>query len=122
MQTRARETPAPIPPLADTTRKELPMPLIKSRSKEAFKENIKKEVVAGKPVKQAVAIAYSEKRQAEHMAEGGEAGGDELIGHVVDEFMQAFEKKDRGLLMDALKALIYHIQDEDKRQDEMENS
>ena len=63
MQTRARETPAPIPPLADTTRKELPMPLIKSRSKEAFKENIKKEVAAGKPVKQAVAIAYFEKRE-----------------------------------------------------------
>jgi hypothetical protein len=40
------------------------MPLIKSRSKEAFRENIKKEVEAGKPVKQAVAIAYSEKRAA----------------------------------------------------------
>ena len=41
------------------------MPLIKSTKKEAFKKNIATEVKAGKPVKQAVAIAYSEKRQAE---------------------------------------------------------
>ena len=40
------------------------MPLTKSTSKKAFKENISKEVVAGKPVKQAVAIAYSTKREA----------------------------------------------------------
>lgn len=40
------------------------MPLIKSTSKEAFKTNIKKEIEAGKPPKQAVAIAYSEKREA----------------------------------------------------------
>jgi len=41
------------------------MPLKKSTSKNAFKENIKAEVKAGKPVRQAVAIAYSEKREAE---------------------------------------------------------
>ena len=40
------------------------MPLIKSKSKAAFKSNIKAEVNAGKPAKQAVAIAYSEKRRA----------------------------------------------------------
>ena len=40
------------------------MPLIKSTSKKAFKENISKEVAAGKPIKQAVAIAYSTKRAA----------------------------------------------------------
>ena len=40
------------------------MPLIKSTKPEAFKRNIKTEVAAGKPVKQAVAIAYSEKREA----------------------------------------------------------
>jgi len=38
--------------------------LKKSASPKAFKENIKTEVKAGKPVKQAVAIAYSEKRAA----------------------------------------------------------
>jgi hypothetical protein len=40
------------------------MPLEKSKSAKAFKHNIKAEVKAGKPVKQAVAIAYSEKRRA----------------------------------------------------------
>lgn len=41
------------------------MPLKHSKTKKAFQENIKAEVKAGKPVKQAVAIAYSEKREAE---------------------------------------------------------
>jgi hypothetical protein len=40
------------------------MPLIKSMTEKAFKHNIRAEVKAGKPVKQAVAIAYSEKRAA----------------------------------------------------------
>ena len=40
------------------------MPLVKSKSKKAFSENIKREIAAGKPQKQAVAIAYSEKREA----------------------------------------------------------
>ena len=40
------------------------MPLKKSKSKAAFKSNIRAEVDAGKPVKQAVAIAYSVKRKA----------------------------------------------------------
>ena len=47
-----------------TTRKVATMPLKKSTSPKAFKENIKAEVGAGKPVKQSVAIAYSEKREA----------------------------------------------------------
>ena len=41
------------------------MPLIKSTSKKAFGENVKAEMKAGKPQKQSVAIAYSEKRAAE---------------------------------------------------------
>jgi Flp pilus assembly protein TadB len=40
------------------------MPLVKSKSPKAFKENLKTELKAGKPVKQALAIAYSEKREA----------------------------------------------------------
>lgn len=40
------------------------MPLVKSASKKAFEENIRREVKAGKPPKQAVAIAYSVKRRA----------------------------------------------------------
>lgn len=41
------------------------MPLKKSKSKKAFSENIKAEIEAGRPQKQAVAIAYSVKRKAE---------------------------------------------------------
>lgn len=41
------------------------MPLIKSGSKNAMSQNIKTEMAAGKPQKQAVAIAYSVKRQAQ---------------------------------------------------------
>jgi hypothetical protein len=40
------------------------MPLIKSKTKTAFKKNVQKEVSAGKPVKQALAIAYSTQRAA----------------------------------------------------------
>ena len=40
------------------------MPLKKSTSEKAFKENIKAEIKAGKPVKQAVAISYAVKRAA----------------------------------------------------------
>ena len=40
------------------------MPLVKSSSNKAFRENVKREVGAGKPVKQAVAIAYATKRAA----------------------------------------------------------
>ncbi len=41
------------------------MPLTKSSSKQAFQKNIKAEVKAGVPVKQAVAISYAVKRAAE---------------------------------------------------------
>jgi len=51
-----------------TTRKEKTVPLKKSASPKAFKENIKTEVKAGKPVKQAVAIAYAEKNAAKAKA------------------------------------------------------
>lgn len=41
------------------------MPLVKSTSKSAFRKNIKAEIAQGKkPIKQAVAIAYSVKREA----------------------------------------------------------
>ena len=44
------------------------MPLKLSASKAAFSSNVKAEMAAGKPQKQAVAIAYSQKRKA--MAKG----------------------------------------------------
>jgi hypothetical protein len=38
------------------------MPLKPGKSKKAFSDNVKTEIKAGKPQKQAVAIAYSEQR------------------------------------------------------------
>jgi hypothetical protein len=46
------------------------MPLIKSKSDKAFKSNIKAEMAAGKPQKQAVAIAYSTKNAAKKAVGG----------------------------------------------------
>ena len=40
------------------------MPLVKSASKKAVGKNIKKEMAAGKPQKQAVAIALETQRRA----------------------------------------------------------
>ena len=41
------------------------MPLITGKSEKAFNTNVRREISAGKPQKQAVAIAYSKKREAE---------------------------------------------------------
>lgn len=46
------------------------MPLVKSKSPAAFRKNVAAEVKAGKPVKQAVAIAYSVKREAKPAPKG----------------------------------------------------
>lgn len=44
------------------------MPLQKGPSRKAFTQNVRAEINAGKPPKQAVAIAYSQQRQ-------GKSGG-----------------------------------------------
>jgi hypothetical protein len=46
------------------------MPLEAGKGQAAFKHNVATEVQAGKPAKQAVAIAYSEKERTGDMAEG----------------------------------------------------
>jgi hypothetical protein len=46
------------------------MPLEKSKSKAAFKQNVKTEIAAGRPPKQAVAIAYSEQRRSSKRGAG----------------------------------------------------
>ena len=46
------------------------MPLKKGKSEKSFKSNIKTEMEAGKPQKQAVAIAYSVARKAKKAARG----------------------------------------------------
>ena len=50
--------------ILSTTGLGVDMPLIKSKSKKAFSANVKAEIAAGKPQKQAVAIAYSVKRRS----------------------------------------------------------
>lgn len=48
------------------------MPLIKSKSKQAFEHNLKAEMKAGKPQDQSLAIAYAMKKKApKKMAQGG---------------------------------------------------
>ena len=44
------------------------MPLVKSKSKAAFKSNLKAEMAAGKPRNQALAIAFSVQRRAKKPA------------------------------------------------------
>jgi 8-oxo-dGTP pyrophosphatase MutT (NUDIX family) len=60
------------------------MPLESGKSKEAFEHNIKTEIEAGKPQKQAVAIAYSKKR-----------GDCEMIDSILDD-CNAFDRRQRG--------------------------
>jgi hypothetical protein len=48
------------------------MPLMKGKSPKAFEKNVKTEMHEGKPLKQSLAIAYSMKRKAKKMAEGGQ--------------------------------------------------
>lgn len=50
------------------------MPLKKGSSKGAISRNIKTEIKAGKPQKQAIAIAYSEARRSKGGARGGRRG------------------------------------------------
>lgn len=47
------------------------MPLIQGKSEKSFQKNVSKEMDAGKPQKQALAIAYSVKRKAQKKAKGG---------------------------------------------------
>jgi hypothetical protein len=49
------------------------MPLSRGKSKKAFSHNVEAEMNAGKPQKQALAIAYSMQRRSKKMARGGMA-------------------------------------------------
>ena len=57
------------------------MPLLKSKSQEAFKSNLKQELKAGNPMKQSLAIAYSMKKRKK-MADGGPASGP-TVGSII---------------------------------------
>jgi hypothetical protein len=72
------------------------MPLIKSKSKEAFGKNVAAEIKAGKPQKQAVAIAYATKRSAKKEGGGLYANihaKQERIAHGSDERMRKIGSK-----------------------------
>ena len=58
------------------------MPLNKSKSKQAFEENVKTEIAAGKPPKQAVAIAYATKGEhhSEHSAKRSQHYHEVVVG------------------------------------------
>ena len=56
------------PALKKATTRSKTMPLVKSAKPAAFKKNIATSVKEGKPVKQSVAIAYSEARAAKKVA------------------------------------------------------
>jgi hypothetical protein len=67
------------------------MPLIKSTSGQAFGHNVGAEMAAGKPQRQAVAIAYSVKREAEHHSGHSARRSDHYHKHIV-----AAQKVTRG--------------------------
>ena len=69
------------------------MPLIHSKSKKAFQKNISTEVAAGKPVKQAVAIAYdvagkAKRLDAEHSSHSAEMASayEKSVAHTKQDF------------------------------------
>ena len=60
------------------------MPLMKGKSNAAFQHNIKAEMAAGKPQKQAVAIAYSEAGEAKHHSSHSKKRSDHYHSKVVE--------------------------------------
>ena len=86
------------------------MPLQPGKSKAAFSHNIKAEIAANKPQKQAVAIAYHEAGEKQ-MAEGGEVQSDDdmMLDHIAMECMQAMEMKDAAGFRDSFQALLADV-------------
>jgi hypothetical protein len=77
------------------------MPLIKGKSPQAFQHNVKAEMHAGKPQNQSLAIAYSMKRKAKKMADGGMPTLDPAKAQTISD---QYSKPDTaGNMWDALK-------------------
>jgi len=102
------------------------MPLEHGKSKSAFSHNVAAEIHAGKPQKQAVAIAYSEKRKAQHMDEGGEVMDDDneaVMDHCALECMHAIENKDKEAFREAFHVMVADVLNKlsmDESMEEME--
>lgn len=93
------------------------MPLIHGKSKAAREKNIRTEIDAGKPPKQAVAIGYAEQRR--NMAQGGDPGDmDAMMDQVAAEMIQAIKSDDHKLMRQALEAFVRQIQQQDQEQDQ----
>lgn len=76
------------------------MPLIHSPAKKPFEHNVKTELESGKPMKQALAIAYNTKRMAQKkMAKGGE------VKPTLDESLTALNKAHSDLMAAAHDAM-----------------
>lgn len=80
------------------------MPLWKSKSQRAFKHNIRTEVRAGRPVKQAVAIAYSTQRRSRNRVTSKHLSKDaqdfEYIRREakdIDRAVQRLQKRDKNM-------------------------
>ncbi len=84
------------------------MPLKQSKSKEAFQHNVRAEIGAGKPVKQALAIAYNTKRHSmKKYAKGGPVQGN--LPHTPDEADYASEPSTSSYSMEAAEHLAAAI-------------
>ncbi len=92
------------------------MPLIKSKSDKAFKSNIKSEIAAGKPQKQAIAIAYSTKRAAKK-ANGGSMYDDDADAPPRTRYRPAPDARNFDSDIDYYRA-IGRIKDDDDDGDE----
>jgi len=98
------------------------MPLHSGSSKKVIQKNIHEMVASGHSPKQAVAASL---HNADKYADGGEAESDDsdmddMMSQCADEMLQAIEHKDKKMLMDALEALVLHIQSEDVKQDKQD--
>jgi|GEM_PF-2948831 len=74
------------------------MPLEQSASNNAFGNNVKKEIEAGKPQKQAVAIAYSVKKQNDSVTEYAMSSDSKLPSSIsASQILRENDKRKRGL-------------------------
>lgn len=70
------------------------MPLIQSKSKKAMSENIEKEMDAGKPQKQSIAIAYNvQRKNKKKMADGGNVEAESSVEKGMKSIRDAFGPK-----------------------------